>query len=66
MGDDTSIVQAASFLWQGYKKVSTDSGLIKYLMRHWHSTPFENVANSIMLNFQFLLHVNGLDIEQLM
>ena len=23
------------------KKVSTDSGLIKYLMRHWHSTPFE-------------------------
>ena len=23
------------------KKVNTDSGLIKYLMRHWHSTPFE-------------------------
>ena len=23
------------------KKVSTDEGLIKYLMRHWHSTPFE-------------------------
>jgi thymidylate synthase, flavin-dependent len=26
---------------KGTKKVSTDSGLIKYLMRHWHSTPFE-------------------------
>ena len=23
------------------QKVSTDAGLIKYLMRHWHSTPFE-------------------------
>ena len=26
---------------KGTKQVSTDSGLIKYLMRHWHSTPFE-------------------------
>ena len=42
MGDDTSIVQAARVSYgKGTKKVSTDSGLINYLMRHWHSTPFE-------------------------
>ena len=42
MGDDASIVQAARVSYgKGTKKVSTDSGLIKYLMRHWHSTPFE-------------------------
>ena len=42
MGDDSSIVQSARVSYgKGTKKVSTDSGLIKYLMRHWHSTPFE-------------------------
>ena len=42
MGDDNSIVQSARVSYgKGTKKVSTDSGLIKYLMRHWHSTPFE-------------------------
>ncbi len=42
MGNDTSIVQAARVSYgKGTKKVSTDVGLIKYLMRHWHSTPFE-------------------------
>ena len=42
MGNDTSIVQAARVSYgTGTKQVSTDSGLIKYLMRHWHSTPFE-------------------------
>ena len=42
MGDDNSIVQAARVSYgKGTKKVSTDSGLIKYLMRHRHSTPFE-------------------------
>ncbi len=42
MGNDTSIVQAARVSYgKGTKKVSTDSGLIKYLMRHRHSTPFE-------------------------
>ena len=42
MGNDTSIVQAARVSYgKGTKKVSTDSWLIKYLMRHWHSTPFE-------------------------
>jgi len=42
MGDDAAIVQAARVSYgQGTKKVSDDKGLIRYLMRHWHSTPFE-------------------------
>ena len=42
MGDDTSIVQSARVSYgKGTKQVSTDKGLIKYLMRHRHSTPFE-------------------------
>ncbi len=42
MGNDSSIVQSARVSYgKGTKKVSTDNGLIKYLMRHWHSTPFE-------------------------
>lgn len=42
MGDDSSIVQAARVSYgKGTKHVTQDAGLIKYLMRHWHSTPFE-------------------------
>ncbi|MBL61030.1 MAG: thymidylate synthase (FAD) [Candidatus Pelagibacter sp.] len=42
MGNDSSIVQAARVSYgKGTKKVSTDEGLIRYLLRHWHSTPFE-------------------------
>jgi len=42
MGGDASIVQAARVSYgAGTKKVSEDRGLIRYLMRHWHSTPFE-------------------------
>ncbi|NYZ14034.1 FAD-dependent thymidylate synthase [Azospirillum sp. RWY-5-1] len=42
MGDDSAVVQAARVSYgRGTKKVSEDSGLIKYLMRHRHSTPFE-------------------------
>jgi len=42
MGDDTAIVQSARVSYgKGTKKISNDKGLIKYLMRHWHSTPFE-------------------------
>ena len=42
MGNDSSIVQSARVSYgKGTKQVSTDSGLIRYLMRHWHSTPFE-------------------------
>jgi len=42
MGDDAAIVQAARVSYgAGTKHVSNDEGLIRYLMRHWHSTPFE-------------------------
>lgn len=42
MGDDAAIVQAARVSYgAGTKKVSEDRGLIRYLMRHRHSTPFE-------------------------
>lgn len=42
MGDDTAIVQAARVSYgDGTKHTQTDEGLIRYLMRHWHSTPFE-------------------------
>ncbi|MGB3688136.1 MAG: FAD-dependent thymidylate synthase [Jannaschia helgolandensis] len=42
MGDDSAICQAARVSYgRGTKAVSNDEGLIRYLMRHWHSTPFE-------------------------
>lgn len=42
MGDDNAITQAARVSYgRGTKTVSNDEGLIRYLMRHWHSTPFE-------------------------
>ncbi len=42
MGDDAAICQAARVSYgKGTKSVQNDAGLIRYLMRHWHSTPFE-------------------------
>ncbi|MCH7549709.1 MAG: FAD-dependent thymidylate synthase, partial [Candidatus Krumholzibacteriota bacterium] len=42
MGSDESIVQAARVSYgAGTKKVTEDRGLIRYLMRHRHTTPFE-------------------------
>ena len=42
MGDDAAVVQAARVSYgKGTKKVSEDRGLIHYLMRHRHTTPFE-------------------------
>jgi len=42
MGDDGAVVQAARVSYgKGTRKVHEDAGLIRYLMRHWHSTPFE-------------------------
>ncbi len=44
MGDDSAIVQAARVSYgDGTKKVSQDRGLIRYLMRHRHTSPFEMV-----------------------
>jgi thymidylate synthase (FAD) len=42
MGSDAAIVQAARVSYgAGTKQVSQDRGLIRYLMRHRHTTPFE-------------------------
>jgi thymidylate synthase (FAD) len=42
MGDDGSVVQAARVSYgEGTRKVSDDRQLIRYLMRHAHTTPFE-------------------------
>ncbi|MFA5139330.1 MAG: FAD-dependent thymidylate synthase [Elusimicrobiota bacterium] len=42
MGSDESVVQAARVSYgEGTKKVSEDRGLIRYLLRHQHTTPFE-------------------------
>ena len=50
MGDDAAIVQAARVSYaQGTKSVSNDRGLIRYLMRHRHTTPFE------MVEFKFYI-----------
>ena len=52
MGDDQSVVQAARVSYgEGTRKVSDDRGLIRYLMRHRHSTPFE------MAELKFLVRV---------
>jgi thymidylate synthase (FAD) len=42
MGSDSAVVQAARVSYgKGTKKISEDRGLIRYLMRHRHTTPFE-------------------------
>ncbi|MBY0339005.1 MAG: FAD-dependent thymidylate synthase [Acetobacteraceae bacterium] len=42
MGDDGAVVQAARVSYgRGTKAANEDRGLIRYLMRHRHSTPFE-------------------------
>ena len=42
MGNDSSVVQAARVSYgEGTKKVSDDRTLLRYLMRHQHTTPFE-------------------------
>lgn len=52
MGDDSAVVQAARVSYgEGTKRVSDDRTLIRYLMRHRHSTPFE------MAEIKFLVRV---------
>lgn len=52
MGNDAAIVQAARVSYgEGTKTVHEDRQLIRYLMRHWHTTPFE------MVEFKFHVRV---------
>ena len=42
MGDDAAVVQAARVSYgRGTKRQRDDQGLINYLMRNWHTSPFE-------------------------
>lgn len=50
MGDDSSIVQAARVSYgEGTKHVSDDRNLIRYLMRHRHTTPFEMAEIKVLV-----------------
>ncbi|MHB8900964.1 MAG: FAD-dependent thymidylate synthase [Thermoguttaceae bacterium] len=50
MGDDSSIVQAARVSYgDGNRRVSDDRTLIRYLMRHRHTTPFEMVEVKLLV-----------------
>jgi thymidylate synthase (FAD) len=50
MGDDSAIVQAARVSYgEGTKKVSDDRTLLRYLMRHQHTTPFEMAEIKILV-----------------
>jgi thymidylate synthase (FAD) len=52
MGDDGSVVQAARVSYgEGTRKVSDDRQLIRYLLRHAHTTPFE------MAELKFVIRV---------
>jgi len=62
-GGDAAIVQAARVSYgQGTKKISEDRGLIRYLLRHRHTTPFEmvefkfHVAMPIFVARQWIRH----------
>lgn len=50
MGDDQAVVQAARVSYgEGTRKVSDDRGLIRYLLRHRHTTPFEMVEIKLLV-----------------
>ncbi|MEO2031104.1 MAG: FAD-dependent thymidylate synthase [Planctomycetaceae bacterium] len=50
MGDDSSVVQAARVSYgEGTKKVSDDRTLIRYLLRHRHTTPFEMAEVKLLI-----------------
>lgn len=52
MGDDQAVVQAARVSYgEGTRQVTDDRGLIRYLLRHRHTTPFE------MVELKFLVRV---------
>ncbi len=66
MGNDAAIVQAARVSYgQGTKSFRDDRGLIRYLMRHRHTTPFEMVEYKFLIRLpifvarQFIRHRSG-------
>ena len=65
MGDDSSIVCCRVSYGKGTKKY-LQTRTCKYLMRHWHSTPFEMCEIKYHVKLPILLQDNGQDIEQQM
>ena len=66
MGDDGAVVQAARVSYgKGTKTVNEDAGLINYLVRHYHSTPFEmatiklHIKLPIFVARQWMRHRTG-------
>ena len=60
MGDDSAIANAARISYEkGTKKTSDDKNLIRYLMKHKHTSPFE------MVEFVFELKLPLFVIQQL-
>lgn len=56
MGDDSAIVQAARVSYgKGTKKISEDQGLIRYLLRHKHTTPFEMCEIKVHVKMPFFV-----------
>lgn len=45
MGDDAAVAEMARNSYgEGTKRISSDRGLLRYLMRHWHTSPFEGCS----------------------
>ena len=65
MGNDSSIVQAARVSYgEGTRKVSDDRQLIRYLLRHAHTTPFEMAEVKFLVRCQWIAGDSGFGIEQ--
>lgn len=56
MGDDNAVVQAARVSYgKGTKKITEDRGLIRYLLRHKHTTPFEMCEIKLHVKMPFFV-----------
>ena len=63
MGDDAAVVQAARVSYgRGTRAANEDRGLIRYLMRHRHSTPFEMCE--VKLHVKGALN-NGITVDEI-
>jgi thymidylate synthase (FAD) len=55
MGDDSAVIQAARTSYgRGTKHKQNDEGLIRYLLRHWHTTPFEMLEIKIAVKMPII------------
>ncbi len=65
MGDDSAVVQAARVSYgEGTKKVSDDRTLIRYLMRHRHTTPLEMAEIKFLIRCRWIAGGSGFGTAQ--